>query len=489
MNRDDIVSMFTGIDDDTKNIIAGKLKTELGKAILNVNNKMKGLTIADLSPEPRLIMNVFRIVSIHNIKIVILGQDTYINKNEATGLAFSVPKDVKIPPSLKNIYKCLLNKNLIKAMPEHGDLTNWAKQGVLLLNCALTTRVGKSGEHMDYWKEYTDALLKEISALPQQIIFILLGDFAQSKSNLIDKRRHTIFEWGHPSPLNSANRTDSPKSFKNCNVFVRANDELVCRGLKPICWNPDYDPSVGIVEDVLNEIDAKLSDDVVQVKPRFVEDNIKNNIKNNDKDNTNVVPTERPIVNPNDKARPKTNDDPVPTTENILWVFTDGGSSGNGKANCKASWGYYITDGRKVVSDCGLVPSVDIPGQVYKASNNRGELTAIERALGYVATSNDFLYDSIMVVSDSEYSINSVNVWSNKWFTDPVKYNLHEKKNVDIIQTIRGHLESIRKTTVVNFKHVNSHMPEPANDDPNWFMWKCNDIVDKLCNKALGRDV
>ncbi len=471
MNAEDIRSMFVGIDDDTKEIIARKLKKELSESITSINKKLliNNQTLSQLSPQPKDIFNAFRNCPLYSTRVVILGQDPYIKQFESMGMSFSVPIGTKIPPSLLNIYKCLLYHNLIREMPIHGDLTNWAKQGVLLINTALTTVLKKSNEHSVDWTKYTDLLLREISNLPTPIIFIMLGGFAQGKSKFIDKRRHIVLEWGHPSPLNGDNQGDGPKNFKYCTAFVRANDFLIGRGLAPINWNP----SSGEIPQVV-----RLAD-FVNIKEPIVD--------------PLVIEAKQPIY----KIGDANDEDPAVLTNSTLWIFTDGGSSGNGKAHCSSSWGFYITDGCTVASGYGIVEEVNIPGEVYKSSNNRGELSAIAKALEFAVVNKlaapgtqKFDYNRIMIVSDSEYSINCLDKWAKQWINNPVKSKLSEKKNLDIIIPAVENLDRLRIATGVTFKHVNSHVKEPTDpDSEGWFMWKCNDMVDKLCNVALGRTV
>jgi uracil-DNA glycosylase len=470
MNSDDIKSMFAGISEQTKEIIARKLRAELAVAITSINAKMTatGKTCDHLSPSPELIMNAFRLCSLEQARIVIIGQDPYIQPGQAQGLSFSVPVGKTIPPSLKAIYKCLNHHGLINEIPAHGDLSNWACQGVLLLNCALTTFLGKSNEHAAEWSKYTDALLREISNLPRQVIFILLGGFAQEKAALIDARKHIILEWGHPSPLNSANRTDNPKNFKYCDAFVRANNTLILRGESPINWDPNATESPPIPTVAQIRAFKETMPKPTQVAQR-----------------QGYKLQREPVY----ILRECTATDPAPLTINTLWLFTDGGSRGNGKEDCSASWGFYITDGCTCVEARGIVEEMEIPGQVYKSSNNRGELSALLKGLEYISRNIDkFSFDDVRVVSDSEYSINCLNKWIVSWLANPTKHKLAEKKNLDLIIAAKEALDYIRGVTRLEFQHVNSHLREPKDSDTTeWFIWKCNDLVDKLCGLALGR--
>ncbi|HKK87419.1 MAG TPA: uracil-DNA glycosylase [Saprospiraceae bacterium] len=181
-------------------------------------------------PPGKLIFNAFDTTPFEKVKVVILGQDPYHNPGEAMGLSFSVPKGVRVPPSLKNIYKEISNDLHIPA-PPHGDLSHWANQGVFLLNAMLTVEKNKAGSHRKIgWQEFTDAVIKKLSDHRDGLVFLLWGNFAKSKSVLIDEKRHLILESVHPSPL-------AGKKFFGNHHFSQANDYLKERGKKPIDWS------------------------------------------------------------------------------------------------------------------------------------------------------------------------------------------------------------------------------------------------------------
>jgi uracil-DNA glycosylase len=176
------------------------------------------------------IFTAFKATSFESVKVVILGQDPYHGEGQAHGLAFSVNKNHKIPPSLKNIYKELRN-DLGFVIPDHGNLENWAKNGVLLLNATLTVRAHEAGSHQRKgWEEFTDVVIKKISDLQKNCVFILWGNYAKSKSVLIDRHKHLVLEAAHPSPLSAHN------GFFGCKHFSKCNSYLVDKGLTPIDW-------------------------------------------------------------------------------------------------------------------------------------------------------------------------------------------------------------------------------------------------------------
>jgi len=177
------------------------------------------------------IFNAFNTTPFDKVEVVILGQDPYHGENQAHGLSFSVQKGITIPPSLRNIYKELSTDILGFVTPNHGDLTEWAKQGVLLLNASLTVREGQPGSHQKMgWEQFTDNVIKTISDQKEGIVFILWGAFAQAKAELIDQKKHFIIKSPHPSPF-SADR-----GFFGSKPFSKTNEILLKEGKKPIDW-------------------------------------------------------------------------------------------------------------------------------------------------------------------------------------------------------------------------------------------------------------
>ena len=168
---------------------------------------------------------------IENIKVVILGQDPYHGEGQAHGLSFSVPDGVKIPPSLRNIYKELQTDIKGFEIPNSGNLTRWAKQGVLLLNAVLTVESKKAGSHSKIgWETFTDNLICELNEKGEGIIFLLWGSYAQKKGSLIDQNKHRILQAPHPSPLSSY------RGFFGCAHFSKTNEILVKQNKTPIAW-------------------------------------------------------------------------------------------------------------------------------------------------------------------------------------------------------------------------------------------------------------
>jgi uracil-DNA glycosylase len=183
-------------------------------------------------PPGSLIFNAFNLTNFDDVKVVILGQDPYHGAKQAHGLSFSVLEGIKPPPSLANIFKELKSDIGINMPENYGNLTHWAKQGVLLLNAALTVRDGEPLSHAKFgWAKFTDAVIETLSDEKENIIFILWGKFAQEKKVLIDEGKHFILQAAHPSPFSVH------KGFFGCKHFSKTNDILVKIGKQPIDWN------------------------------------------------------------------------------------------------------------------------------------------------------------------------------------------------------------------------------------------------------------
>lgn len=182
-------------------------------------------------PPGPFIFNAFDTTPFDTVKVIILGQDPYHNPEEAMGLCFSVPKGVRMPPSLQNIFKELQN-DLGITMPNQGDLTHWAKQGVFLLNAMLTVEKNKPASHSTIgWQNFTDAVIHRLSTEKEGLVFLLWGKFAQGKEVLIDSSKHLVLKAAHPSPF-SANA-----GFFGCRHFSKANEYLKKKGKTPIDWS------------------------------------------------------------------------------------------------------------------------------------------------------------------------------------------------------------------------------------------------------------
>ncbi len=177
-----------------------------------------------------MIYRAVELTPVKETRVVILGQDPYHGAGQANGLAFSVNAGVPLPPSLRNIYKEIESDLKVKKDFKNGDLEPWARQGVLLLNSALTVAEGRPGSHKDKWERETDAIISRVSAERTGVVFMLWGAFAQSKRHLIDESKHLVLVAPHPSPL-SAHR-----GFLGCMHFSKCNEYLVTHGQAPVLW-------------------------------------------------------------------------------------------------------------------------------------------------------------------------------------------------------------------------------------------------------------
>ncbi|WP_343596115.1 uracil-DNA glycosylase [Acinetobacter sp.] len=185
-------------------------------------------------PPGHLIFNALNTTPLSQVKVVILGQDPYHGPNQAHGLSFSVQKGVALPPSLRNIFH-ELHSDLGIMPPRHGDLSQWAAQGVLLLNSVLTVEAGQPTSHQNQgWEAFTDYVIDVLNEQREHLVFILWGAYAQRKGRRIDRDRHLVLTAAHPSPL-AANRG----GFFGCKVFSKTNHYLKQHGIEPINWQLD----------------------------------------------------------------------------------------------------------------------------------------------------------------------------------------------------------------------------------------------------------
>lgn len=221
-------AMSVKIEESWKTVLADEFEQPYFQGITGFLRQeiAAGKTIYPPGP---LIFNAFNTTPFEQVKVVILGQDPYIKPGEAMGLSFSVPKGVAVPPSLQNIYK-ELHADIGCEIPKHGDLTDWANQGVFLLNAALTVERGNSNSHAKIgWHRFTDAVIRKLSEGRDSLVFMLWGNFAKQKSALIDPFKHLVLEAAHPSPLAGG-------AFNGCQHFSKANEFLAENGKETIRW-------------------------------------------------------------------------------------------------------------------------------------------------------------------------------------------------------------------------------------------------------------
>ncbi|MBF0274027.1 MAG: uracil-DNA glycosylase [Nitrospinae bacterium] len=184
-------------------------------------------------PPGSLIFNAFDKTPFDEVKVVLLGQDPYHGANQAHGLCFSVPEGIKQPPSLVNIFK-EIHADLGISPPLHGNLEKWAKQGVLLLNATLTVLAAQAGAHQKKgWEEFTDAVISAINDEKEEVVFLLWGNYAKKKGEIIDVKKHYVLTAAHPSPFSAHS------GFFGCKHFSKTNNYLLKVGKDPIDWSLD----------------------------------------------------------------------------------------------------------------------------------------------------------------------------------------------------------------------------------------------------------
>ena len=220
--------MFLQINPDWYSLLKEEIQSDNFKSIWN--RIQIDRTLKNVFPKDEKIFSALNYTPFDKLKVVIIGQDPYHGKDQANGLAFSVPQGFKTPPSLRNIHKELMNDLGINNFNQ-TDLSSWAKQGVLLLNSTLTVIHNKPNSHQDIgWEKFTDTIIKKIVSKKKGIIFLLWGKNAQRKTKLINKRNHFILDASHPSPLSAH------KSFLGCKHFSLTNSLLIRNKQKPINW-------------------------------------------------------------------------------------------------------------------------------------------------------------------------------------------------------------------------------------------------------------
>ena len=220
--------MQVRIEDSWKNALADEFGKPYFESLVRFLHKEKAEG-QKIYPPGSQIFRAFELTPVGNLKVVILGQDPYHGPGQAHGLSFSVSAGVPAPPSLKNIFK-EIESDLGVKMSGYPDLEKWARQGVLLLNAVLTVRAGVAASHSKIgWEEFTDAVIRYISDNCEGVVFLLWGNFARSKSALIDRSRHHVLEAAHPSPL-------ARGAFFGCRHFSQANTLLKVQGKSPIDW-------------------------------------------------------------------------------------------------------------------------------------------------------------------------------------------------------------------------------------------------------------
>ena len=220
--------MNINIEESWKNILQSEFEKE---SFIKLSEFVKSeYETQQCFPKEEDIFAAFNYCSFDDVKIVIIGQDPYHGFDQANGLCFSVNDGLSQPPSLTNIFKELYT-DVGKPIPISGNLSSWAKQGILLLNATLTVRANEAGSHQKRgWEEFTDAVIKQVSEQREQLVFLLWGKFAESKIALIDTKKHQVFTAPHPSPLGAWRGWFGSKHFSKTNEYLKKNHQ------KEIVW-------------------------------------------------------------------------------------------------------------------------------------------------------------------------------------------------------------------------------------------------------------
>ena len=220
--------MNVTIEESWKRVLGSEFEKEYFKTLRDfIHSEYRNKTIY---PPAKQIFNAFDSCPLESVKVVILGQDPYHEPSQAHGLSFSVLPPCPPPPSLVNIYK-EIRSDVGDLVSANGDLTDWSRQGVLLLNATLTVEAHKAGSHQNKgWETFTDSAIKALAENREHLVFMLWGSYAQRKGAFIDRSRHLVLQAPHPSPLSAY------RGFFGCKHFSSANAYLISQGLSPIVW-------------------------------------------------------------------------------------------------------------------------------------------------------------------------------------------------------------------------------------------------------------
>lgn len=220
--------MNVTIEESWKRVLGSEFEKEYFKTLRDfIHSEYRNKTIY---PPAKQIFNAFDSCPFESVKVVILGQDPYHEPSQAHGLSFSVLPPCPPPPSLVNIYK-EIRSDVGDLVSANGDLTDWSRQGVLLLNATLTVEAHKAGSHQNKgWETFTDSAIKALAENREHLVFMLWGSYAQRKGAFIDRSRHLVLQAPHPSPLSAY------RGFFGCKHFSAANTYLISQGLSPIVW-------------------------------------------------------------------------------------------------------------------------------------------------------------------------------------------------------------------------------------------------------------
>lgn len=390
-----------------------------------------------ISPPVDLIFAAFSQFDVDDLSCIVVGQDPY--PHDAVGLSFVTSRTKSVPASLRNIHLCLSNSGWDKI-----DIASWPKQGVLMLNKYLTLDSTLPKKRHAFWSKFTELVVRRVVIYHKrknnrQIPILMWGDHAKI-SDLPDYAMELY--WGHPSSAANHNQRDNPKHFKYCDHFSLVNQYLTSQGLPIVEWG----------------------------------------VKTNLNAPPLIISTESEIIEPKTLQKEK----------KPVFVFVDGGCSGNGKVNAIASYAYsfpekYMDQENAIIeSGSGLVPHVD----GYKPTNNRGELLAMILALERILR-DKHLVSSILIVPDSTYTMNIVSEWIVKWHRDDPTFS--HRKNPDYLQRIWKVLLDLKPLTPI-LVHQDSHGKVAPGKDKKYITggrdyenFMGNKFVDSLCTQEINK--
>jgi uracil-DNA glycosylase len=439
-------------------IYSGKAK----EMLISIEKQLSA--VANITPPRDKWFEWCRMTNVDNVSVVLLGQDPYPTAGSAHGLSFSC--QTSIPSSLKNIYNCLLKQKLIKEIPTTGDLTNWAKQGVVLLNSSLSTLIGKTGSHIKLWYPYVIQVIQNLCQYhydnDNQLIFMLWGNFAQTFTKHIDCDYHIPLCWLHPSPLAQASASDD-KKFINCNHFKYINNFLKEDGKSPINWNPAKSHTKTKAGSSKSKSAAVVAQNDSTISNKSIKDNPRKSKALNESVASDFNTSAALVFNIN-------------TRKHI--AFTDGGAHPNNKsAQSVAGYASVFISG----------PFMDkriygnLCNKVEFASNIRAEGVAIIRTLEIVNECS-YDWDECDVITDCEFWVNMIYKYMPKWNISTFK----SKANSDLTLQLWGVWNEVSKKGNVKILHMKSHGKSGWHLRPvgsyERFCYEQNDYVDKLCN-------
>jgi uracil-DNA glycosylase len=460
----DLAAVMTGVR-KWKQIMAQEHIKPKFNAVMNM---IMTLDINKVCPTHDKIFRAFALCQPQDVRVVLIGQDPYPRRSDASGLAFSVESG-ELPASLKNISSALDSNGY--GYLQHGNLTHWAQQGVLMLNTALTTVEGVSNApgHSDIWGPFIGDLIRHIAMndTARSIIYIAWGnkaaEFLTKSGALLYIPTSRILKFRHPSPL--ADRTG--KAFSDCSHFADVNRMLLEMDKPQIQWIIHTLPN-SIAAPNINSADALFGQ-----------------LQLEDSDSISFK-----------KAAAALNDFRASNNKYCIY-YTDGACTGNGKANPKAAWAFvcYVCnnaiDAAEKISKAGPVmrsimnslsiPATHVPNTAPPPSNNRAELMAIYEALEYHAMHHRD--KNAFIISDSEYAIKTITIWYEKWAAN--NEEIVSKKNLDIIHQIRINLETLKTIIKIQFAHVKSHKGRPDQSDAAE-IWAGNAYADKCATEYLS---